>query len=420
MGKGVFLNVSGGGHVIATYGMVGELVRRGETILYFEAPPYRNDIEALGAEFRPYPEIRPYEGPLARWPFHHELDLPPILTWCALEWIPKLIDQIREFGPDYIVHDSLCLWGKVIARVLGIPAICSIHTPAYKWSVALFSSRFWLDIPRMFLRSYRSLAHFRQLERRLRETYDLPRTSFIETFTNPQPVNICHTAREFQSAAHLLDDTYQFVASVHDRPAAAASNFPQERIRDRMIYIGFGTICDPGPQFFRNCIAAFSGLDYQVVMILSASTKKSDLGEIPDNFLVWSLVEDGLAPQMEILPRAALFVMNGGLGGAREAAWHSVPMLAFGTTFETYLNARCIDQQGAGIALPPEARAAQIRKAAIEVLSNPSYRANSARIGASSRAAGGGARAADLVLAHARASRTGSDRVAPEAAVTTV
>lgn len=419
MGKGVFLNVSGGGHVIATYGMVGELVRRGEKILYFEAPPYRKDIEALGAEFRAYPDIRPYEGPLARWPFHHELDLPPILTWSALEWIPKLIDQIREYEPDYIVHDSLCLWGKVIARLLRIPAICSIHTPAYKWSVALASSRFWLDMPKMFFRSYDSLKHFRQLERQLRATYDLPRTSFIETFTNPQPVNICHTAREFQAYEHLLDDSYHFVASVHGRPEAVRSTFPLERLSERMIYIGFGTICDPGPQFYRNCIEAFTGLDYQVVMTLSASTTRSDLGAVPDNFLVWSLVEDGLAPQLEILPRAALFVMNGGLGGARESAWHSVPMLAFGTTFETYLNARCIDQQGAGVALPPDAPPAQIRKAAVEVLSNPSYKANAARIGDSCRAAGGGVRGADLVLAHARASRMSGARTSPEAAVTT-
>ena len=51
MGRGVFLNVSGGGHVIATYGMVGELVARGETITYYEAPKFQRDIEALGADW---------------------------------------------------------------------------------------------------------------------------------------------------------------------------------------------------------------------------------------------------------------------------------------------------------------------------------------------------------------------------------
>jgi len=82
MGKAVFLNVSGGGHVIATYGMVGELVSRGEGIIYYESPRFKEEIEALGAVFRPYPDIQPYEGPMVDYPYHHELGLSVMLTWC--------------------------------------------------------------------------------------------------------------------------------------------------------------------------------------------------------------------------------------------------------------------------------------------------------------------------------------------------
>jgi len=415
MGKGVFLNVSGGGHVIATYGIVAELVRRGESLVYYEHPRYQADIEALGAEFRPYRDIRPYTGPLAGDRFHHELDLAPILTWCALEWIPQLIDEIRALQPDYIVHDSLCLWGRVIAQLLDVPAICSIHTPGYNWPIALASPRFWSEIPEMLWKSRKSLEYFRALEHQLRLTYNLKRTPFIETFTNPQPVNLCHTPREFQPHDELLDDRYHFIASVHTRPNAEKTSFPIEQLRDDLIYIGFGTICDPGPQFYRNCIEAFRSFDKQIVMTLSASTRRADLGDIPANFLVWSLVEDGLAPQLDILPRASLFVMNGGMGGAREAAWHSVPMLAFGTTFETYLIAERIAQQGAGLALPPDASPQRIREAALRVLREPAFKAHSARIGDACRKAGGASRGADLILGHARKSH--ATNVAPAVAV---
>jgi MGT family glycosyltransferase len=402
MGTGVFLNVSGGGHVIATYGLVGELVRRGERIVYYEAPHYRDDLEALGAEFRPTPPFERYPGPLTGSRFHHELDLAPILTWWALEWIPKLIEPIRELDPDYIVHDSLSIWGRAIAHILNVPAICSIHTPAFSWALALRSGRYWRDMPSMFRMSFRTMQGFRAVERRLRATYGLRRTTYMDTLTNRQPVNLCHTPRELQPHDHVFDDTYHFIGSVHTRPTQGRSAFPLDRVREPLIYIGFGTICDPGPAFFRNCLAAFGGLDYQVVMILSASTSRADLGAIPDNFIVWSLAEDGMAPQLEILPRASLFVMNGGMGGGREAAWYGIPMLAVGTTFETYTISERIARQGAGIHLLPTVSAAALRAAALKAMADPSYRENSARIGDATRKAGGAVRGADLVLDHVR------------------
>lgn len=384
--------------MIATYGLVAELVRRGEDVIYFEAPHFKEDIEALGASYRPMPPIRPYPGPLCGYPFHHELDLAVILTWSALELIPQLIDEIRQLKPDYIVHDSLCLWGKIIAQILGIPAACSIHTPAFNWRSALASGRLWRDAPSMLLRSFKSLQGFRKLEKTLRGTYGLRRVSFLETITNPQPVNICHTPRELQPRGEWFGPSYHFVGSVHARPNQEKSHFPLDRLADKIIYIGFGTICDPGPAFFRNCLPAFRDLDYQVVMILSHSTSPEDLGAIPGNFIVWSLARDGLAPQLDILRRASLFVMNGGMGGARESAWHGVPMLAIPTTFETYTISQRIAQQGAGVCLPPDAPPEALRKNALAVLSGASYQAASRRIGEACRTAGGARQAADVIL----------------------
>jgi len=405
MGTAVFLNVSGGGHVIATYGLVGELVRRGERVVYYEAPHFRDDIEALGAEFRPTPPFEHYTGPLTRDRFHHEIDLAPILTWWAMEWIPKLLEPIRGLEPDYIVHDSLAIWGRAIAHLLGIPGICSVHTPAFNWSFALRSGRYWRDMPAMFRTSFRTLQGFRATERRLRRAFGLPRTSFMDTLTNRQPVILCHTPRELQPHDHVFDDRYHFIGSVHTRPTQGRSAFPLEQLREPLIYIGFGTICDPGPAFFRNCLTALGGLDCQVVMILSASTRRADLGEIPPHVIVWSLAEDGMAPQLEILPRASLFVMNGGMGGAREAAWHGVPMLAVGTTFETYSISERIEEQGAGIHLLPSVSPGTLRAAALEAITDRSYASNSARIGEACRKAGGAVRGADLILDHVRKPR---------------
>ncbi len=401
MAKGVFLNVCGGGHVIATYGMVAELTRRGDEIVYFEDSRFRKEIEGLGASFRPYPEVpKPYTGAMAHWHFHHELNLPSAMTYWTLAWYPELLERVRAERPDYIVHDSLCIWGKAIAAELGVPAICSVHTPAFNFRMWFAASLFRTDLPLVLARGARPALGFRRLAQELRRRHGIA-VSWIETFTNPQPVTICHAPRELQPFDHLFDERYHFVASVHHRPNEMATSFDLSRLKNEIIYIGFGTICDPGPEFFRNCLKAFAGLDMQVVMLLSASTKPEDLGPVPDNFIVWDIARDGLVPQLEIMPRAKLFVMNGGMGGAREAAWFGVPMLAVPTTFETDLISRRIQQQGAGLRRAPDASPAELRATAQRLMSGESFARESARIGDACRRAGGAQLAADLIQTHA-------------------
>jgi MGT family glycosyltransferase len=400
MAKAVFLNVSGGGHVIATYGLVAELLRRGDDVVYFEAEKYRQDIETLGASFRPYPDLTKfYTGPMSQWRFHHELDLPPVLCWWTLEWFPEVLERVRAERPDYIVHDSLCLWGKLIAAELGVPGICSVHTPAFNERMRLASSAFWRDLPLMIVRGAGPYSGFRRLAEELKRRHGFS-VSAIETYTNPQPINICHTPRELQPYDHLFDERYHFVASVHHRPNETATSFNMGQLEDSVIYIGFGTICDPGPEFFRTCLAAFADLKIQVLMLLSASTLPEDLGQIPDNFIVWSIDRDGLVPQLEILPRAKLFVMNAGMGGARESAWFGVPMLAVPTTFETDLISTRIADQGAGLRRRVDTPAAGLRAAAMRLLSEESFARESARIGDCCRTAGGAQRAANVIKAY--------------------
>ena len=125
--KAVFLNVSAPGHVIPTLGLVGELVRRGESVAYFEVPPFQAEIEARGAVFHAYPPIAPYPGPGGANQYY----LGPVLTWCAREWVPALLERVRAERPDYIVHDSLCLWGRILAHALGVPAVASVATAGF-------------------------------------------------------------------------------------------------------------------------------------------------------------------------------------------------------------------------------------------------------------------------------------------------
>jgi hypothetical protein len=58
-----------------------------------------------------------------------DVDLPPVLYWCATELFPEILERGCAERSDDIVHDSLSPWGKLTAAHLGVPAICSVAIP---------------------------------------------------------------------------------------------------------------------------------------------------------------------------------------------------------------------------------------------------------------------------------------------------
>lgn len=402
MSTAVFMNVSGGGHVIATYGLVRELVKRGEIVHYFEDPLYKDDLEALGAIFHPMPTAEPLFIEAVGGPFHHELDLALAMVWCSKFFVPSLLPQVRNLSPDYLVHDSLCLWGKIIASKLNIPGICSVHPPAFNLKAAFFCKRMWLDFPKMLLQWQKIRSIFKKIKSELEKEYDQPTIGFYESFTNPQELTICHLPAELQPFRACFDERYHFVGSVHRRPNESLSKLDLNELKRGLIYVGFGTICDPGIEFFKTCIRALSKINRQALVILSHSTSKRDIGPVPSNIMLWSLKEDGMAPQMDILPLASLFIMNGGTGGSRESCWYGVPMLAIPTTFETECVSLQMQKMGAGLVLNKSSNESEIGLSINLLLNNPSFAERSRFIGQQCRKSGGANYAANLILEHVK------------------
>jgi MGT family glycosyltransferase len=392
MGKGVFLNVSAAGHVIPTLGLVVELVRRGEEIVYFEVPSFQAELEALGAAFRPYSPIRPYPGPGG----DNQYFLAPVLTWCAREWVPPVLEAVRAERPDYIVHDSLCLWGRIVAHVLGVPAVTSVATAA-------FCPESFHGCPQLRALRREKIAEardglrlFRDWRRELQTRYGVKPIAIIDTFTNKQPLNVCYLPRELQPYAEKFSDEFLFVGPCNPMRARSVE-FPFEQLDGRpLVLVSFGTVHNPGQAFFEGFLAAVRGEDLQAVLILSPGMEVAALGEVPANVIVR---QPGSVPQLELLERAALFITHGAGGGLREGAWYGVPLLAVPQTYEQELLSTQMAAQGAGIVLGPNKPNRENLATAIRtLLSTPKYRENSARLGAACRAAGGSIRAADAIL----------------------
>ncbi|MGB8455342.1 MAG: hypothetical protein WCD89_23800 [Anaerocolumna sp.] len=53
MGIGNFFNIPAHGHINPTLPIVNELVKRGETIIYYSTEAFREKIEKTGAKYKP-------------------------------------------------------------------------------------------------------------------------------------------------------------------------------------------------------------------------------------------------------------------------------------------------------------------------------------------------------------------------------
>lgn len=396
MSRAIFFNVSSAGHIFPTFGLVKELVRRGDEIIYFEAPHFQQEIEGFGAQFKANPPLGQFTGPEPR----NQLALLHSLTWCAQEMLPALIESVKELKPDYIIHDSLCIWGKIIAQVLNIPAVCSISTAAFTANTFYGNPAMWKVLPKMYLQSRASINEFRKVARQIEQTYSIPKISMVDAFTNPEALNICYLPKALQPKQEMFNETYHFVGPC-DPERAVAQEFPFEQLTDQpLVLISFGTALNPGRQFYLDCMEAFRGEDVQVVMVLVPELKSEDLQNVPDNVMVR---EAGTIPQLELLKRTDLFIMHGAGGGSREGAWFGVPMIAVPLRYEQTLIAHEIEKQGLGIRLMVEdSNPGKIKKLAQTILGDPSFKANGKRIADECRDGGGAKQAADLIVEYVK------------------
>lgn len=402
MSRVVFLNSSAAGHVIGTLGLVVELMDRGEEIIYYEDPRFQAEIEALGACFRPYP---PIQHPETRPRPQNALTQVPILTWYARETLPSLLEMVRADAPDYIIHDSFCLVGKLVSQILDIPAVNSITSAAFCHRSFYECPQVRQLFPQMVREADRSMREFRQYSKELRQKFGIPPIKLLDTFTNPEPLNICQLPRELQPYVDKFDESFYFVGSCHF-VRGTELDFPMELLENQtLILIALGTVVDPGMAFYQICFTAFGDFDACIVLMLGHSTKPEQLGEVPPNFIIR---EVGTVPQVKLLERASLFVMHAGTGGAREAVWHSVPTIAIPHQYEQELIAQRLEAEGVGVTIHRDkVTPKELREAAQKILQDESFRHNSNRLGRACREAGGAKRAVDEILNYVRTQQGG-------------
>lgn len=127
--------------------------------------------------------------------------------------------------------------------------------------------------------------------------------------------------------------------------------------------------------------------DRDVLVVASTGGRDIPRRALPANARISSYL-----PYDLLFPKLSAFVTNGGYGGVHFALAHGVPILATGNTEDKSEVSARVAWSGAGLRLRPrggrlDERA--IRRAVGRLLTEPSFRANAARIGAAVQAAPG-------------------------------
>ena len=121
MATGCVLNLPEHGHLNATFPLVRELVARGDRLIYFGTDPYRSAIEASGARFVRYPgEAAMFDPPAHTGGLYSVM---AYLIGIADRILPDLIARVTAEQPDYLLIDSMCVWGRLVQQATGIPAV---------------------------------------------------------------------------------------------------------------------------------------------------------------------------------------------------------------------------------------------------------------------------------------------------------
>ncbi|MBI5713232.1 MAG: glycosyl transferase [Chloroflexi bacterium] len=400
MPKIIFFNIPAHGHVNPSIPLVKELVRRGERVIYYCTETYRAKIESTGAEFRSYgAEYDFAPGQDAVTPFRAM----SLILEAGEGVIAKVIDPVRAEKPDYILYDSMCVWGKQIAHIIGVAAVCScsiflVHSKNLR-DVPL-DTRFQLQMTMGLPTLLASLWRYSRIALRLKRKYGVSSPFFANFFANPGDMTLVYTSRYFQAGADKFDDSFKFVG-----PLIAPRNDPHdpqtsevfavfetsEVLKKPLLYISLGTLFNERVDFFRACIEAFNDDRYNVIMSIGNKIDPVALGVIPSNFIVRPHV-----PQLEILQHADLFITHGGMNSVSEGCWYGVPMIVLPQVGDQVVIAGRIAQLGAAEKLTDITPRA-IRALAEKVLSNSNYKIQSEKIGQTLREAGGVSRAVEEI-----------------------
>lgn len=335
----VFFSTPAYGHLQAVYPVLARLVRAGVRVDWYCTEAYRDLVTKTGAHFHPYcVDFSRY--PLDRLTadfFSLYRGLLVLNRRCYLRYKR----EIRENPPDLLLYDSMCSFGKNLAKQFGLPSVCLCTTLAYNLPTLIFSNLFWPSL-KLTVKYAPELLRLTLKEQCFRRREGLPGFSPLDLFVNRGDKTLVFSPPEFQPFAQSFPPSFDFVGTtIRDRIEADGS------IENCDIYLSLGSIFAARTGELERILETplFRGKKVIVSAGYAAADLQKRLGRERLTFV-------RRTNQLALLPKTGLFVNHGGLNSVYESLYFGVFQICIPQQEEQRLTARLVEKKKLGLCCP--------------------------------------------------------------------
>ncbi len=385
MSKVLFLNIPAHGHVNPTLGIVDELIKEGENVVYFCTDEFKDKIEKTGAIFMSYGDdpscfrVNPNDHKID--PINGYLNFMNKALDESEEFIHEILEKIKDIKFDYIIHSSMFPYSNIIAQVLELPTVSSFAIIATVKEFMLMNS---LSINEDKIKNHPINETYKRVEHNLEKTYNIKMPQIIDMYFNRGDINIAYTSKYFVSRIDYYDDSFKFIGpAIYERKENL--DFPFEKLKGKkVIYISLGTVFgNTNSKLYDIFFKSFGNTD--VIVVMSAYNIDLSTFDIPQNFIVRNYV-----PQSEILKYTDVAITHAGMNSINDLLYNNIPFVSIPIGADQPYMAGRASELGATISLDKDNITPELLKDSVkEVLSNPKYIENIKKISTSFKQSGG-------------------------------
>lgn len=301
--KIVFFSTPATGHINAVYPVIEKLVKKGYIVDWYCSEKYKTLIEDIGANYKEYMEK------------FEQFNLNEITDnfYSLFGWLLDLnrkcylayLDVMEKENPDLIIYDSMCSFGKNIARNLKIKSVCFCTTLAFNQFNFLCSSMCFSTI-KLFGSHLKGLLHLYLIEKKFRKTHGIKKLDMLDLFVNQGDITLVFTPKELQPFYKTFPKSFVFIGTtIKDR---IHNNIKYENYD---VYVSLGSIFTENKRFFHELLAS-EILKNKKTIITTGNIKMEEFSHV-------EFVEK--TDQLSLLPKVDLFVNHAGLNSIYECLY---------------------------------------------------------------------------------------------------